>query len=44
MIIGKIKVLFNKIKEKIYPKQIEISNQETVEKHQPMIKQLKKKK
>jgi hypothetical protein len=44
MIIGKIKILFNKIKEKIAPKQIEISDQEIVEKHQSMIKQLKKNK
>ena len=44
MIIGKIKILFNKIKEKIVPKEIEISNQEVVEKRQSMIKQLKKNK
>jgi len=44
MIIGKIKTLFNKIKEKILPKEIQISNQEIVEKPQSMIKQLKKNK
>jgi hypothetical protein len=44
MIIGKIKKLFNKIKEKIVPKEIEISNQKVVEKRQSMIKQLKKNK
>ncbi len=44
MIIGKIKTFFNKIKEIIVPNKVKNSNQEIVEKHEPMIKQLKKNK
>lgn len=44
MIIGKIKTLFNKIKEILVPNEVKKSDQKIVEKHEPIIKQLKKNK
>lgn len=44
MIIGKVKLFFNKIKEALVPKEEKNSNQEIIEKREPMIKQLKKNK